>query len=745
MHMDEEKKTGGKKWRFGCISTWPGGLSAELEVLNRIKRAAEECDMECISIDNHGRIIKEDTTASDEFVDAHSLDFIISMHYHSPKYLDAYYYFTIWNPPEIPMGDSKYNEVVNAYLSFDDYLIYDDGPMVNHLRSILIDCPRTIEGSSCLMSSFPVSAAIEPKLDDPKLFYCGMNWDVLQDGKGRNESVMKLLDESGVIRIYGPDVVEAWNGVRPWAGYKCYQYPIEFDGFSIVKEINKCGICLVLSSDMHRRSGAVTNRAFEACAAGAIIISDDNHTMRKMFGDSVLYISYNRNDARETYNQIIEKYKWILTHTDEALLMAKKAQEMFKEKYSLNRYLKDIVANHKSRLNTIKNDLYAVSEDKRVLVAYICGTKNISIAEKQIEEIASNINNQEYKNIILAVAVDDSISEEIKEYCQTFACLVEVVQLEIFDKFGARYLTNGQILVRLRECCKHDYFMITKNGETWFRDHVSTLVRRFEDESDIYVAFSGQIYCSGKGYKAIHNYGEMQNEYLLDVNFAKPAYGLKYPYPGMFLFKQDCHRLLPSYLFDCVDGHECLLYLHFLSVKYKKKISFSKRLTCQFIDIKNEWENKVIPIGKEKNFIWSLTQYEAEHVRIMRNIDPFGLSEDTYAVYSFPWKEVLPGSRIIIYGGGNVGKIFLKQIALSSYCSVAAVCDQKPLETFIHTVPVISVDELKDFDENKYDFVLIAIEKKSTVSSVENTLINIGVPSEKIKWINPRKDGILIK
>ncbi|MFR3752820.1 MAG: hypothetical protein ACLTW9_12015 [Enterocloster sp.] len=99
----------------------------------------------------------------------------------------------------------------------------------------------------------------------------------------RHEGLFKLLDKTGKVKFFGPDVVKAWGGLKPWEGYECYQYSIPFDGFSILKEINKCGICLVISSDIHRRAGAVTNRAYEACAAGAVIISDENEYMKEYF------------------------------------------------------------------------------------------------------------------------------------------------------------------------------------------------------------------------------------------------------------------------------------------------------------------------------------------------------------------------------------------------------------------------------------------------------------------------------
>src|SRR5699024_9349902 len=103
------------------------------------------------------------------------------------------------------------------------------GGMADHLRCILMDKPRTLEGASSLTASFPEGCMLKPKLDDPKMFYCGMNWECVVSNSNRHQGLFKLLDETGKVKFFGPDKVKEWGGRRPWAGYKCYQYSIPFD------------------------------------------------------------------------------------------------------------------------------------------------------------------------------------------------------------------------------------------------------------------------------------------------------------------------------------------------------------------------------------------------------------------------------------------------------------------------------------------------------------------------------------
>lgn len=119
-------------------------------------------------------------------------------------------------------------------------------------------------------------------MDNPKLFYCGSNWEGHFRGQNRHVGLFKLLDNEGIVRFYGPEVVPEWNNYKPWEGYQSYAGEIPFDGVSLIRKCNECGIVLALSSDMHRRAGAVTNRVYEACAAGCVIISDDNPFMKNI-------------------------------------------------------------------------------------------------------------------------------------------------------------------------------------------------------------------------------------------------------------------------------------------------------------------------------------------------------------------------------------------------------------------------------------------------------------------------------
>ena len=74
-------------------------------------------------------------------------------------------------------------------------MIYDDGGMSDHLQAMLIDTPRNLQGASSLIAGFPATATMKTNLDNPTLFYCGINWEKMIGATPRHEGLFQLLDK----------------------------------------------------------------------------------------------------------------------------------------------------------------------------------------------------------------------------------------------------------------------------------------------------------------------------------------------------------------------------------------------------------------------------------------------------------------------------------------------------------------------------------------------------------------------
>lgn len=598
-----------EKYSFGLVYPWPGTETAETELLARATKAAENIGFECVMLSDFGRVLDESQHETDEYVACEKLMYVMTTHYESHKTVDSYYYHLLWNPPDIPLNTAYYEgKVLDNYLMNDDYLIYDFGGMSNHLRSMLVHKPRTLEGASTFVGSFPKSAIMAPNLDDPKLFYCGMNWEKAQGNNNRHAGLFELLDKTGKVKFYGPEVMESWGGIRPWEGYECYQYSIPFDGFSILKEINSCGICLAISSDAHRRAGAVTNRAYEACAAGAVIISDNNVFMEEYFGDTVLYVTYNKVNPQDTFQQIMEKYQWIVEHKEEALDMARRSQKIFVERFCMEKGILDVTKNHYGRFKTIEKDLFARNNSKTVLVTCVLNSQDEKDIGELLQRRIENVSHQYYCNIILGVACDTSIAEAVRNYARSVFVNISVVPMDMFDEKGSRCVTDAQAISAIQKTIAHDYYMNMQEDELWFYDHVTTLVRTIEDaegSGETVGAYAGMLSEDSKGIRRTYVF---ENLTYARVYYMKHPVDL--PVAGQFMFKSECEKFVPEYILGCVDGLEHAMYTALLWIKHHKTIAFSKRMTCIWQYEVSNSAFTILDINLQIRFIRGLVKYD---------------------------------------------------------------------------------------------------------------------------------------
>jgi hypothetical protein len=619
---------------FGIIDTWPGGPSAEREVIARIERAAQAIGVSCVPLSCDGAILDSDHRPTGSRVDPNDLLFIVTVHYEDPKLLDCFYYSTLWNPPGIPLRLSYYDRLLDNYLMADDYLLHDSAAIRNHLSSVLLSSPRDIEGCSGLLPSCPAAEVLEPRSDSANmLFYCGMNWEVLTHGsKGRrHNTLMRLLDDTGHVRIFGPRIMKAWGGIRPWKGFKSYRGEIPFDGTSILREINECGIALALSSELHRRAGAATDRIFEACAAGAVIIADDNAFIQEHFGDSVLYVKYNQSDATDNFNQIMEKYEWIRGNPAAALEMARSSQKIFLERFALETQIRSIVANHPARKDAVARKLYAKRQEDIVLVVHVVsGRRFDEDEEKKLANVIENVGHQTCANIVLAVACDDSAKEDVQRYCagKALGGKLVVVADRMYDEKQNRLATRGQLFDRVVGSVSHQYVMIAGPDEIWFADHVTSLVRQLEDDESIAAVYSGRVREERDRTRSIDQF-----QYIyMDALYRCEAL----PSPGQVMVRADAERSVPSFAYECIDGLEHYALLLCAYYRSGGKIEFSKRATFACSLARSEPDAPWLPREGQVRFIQGLVKHKYARERSI-------VSNSVHAGFGQLLKEAVQG------------------------------------------------------------------------------------------------------
>lgn len=94
--------------------------------------------------------------------------------------------------------------------------------------------------------------------------------------------------------------------------------------------------------------------------------------------------------------------------------------------------------------------------------------------------------------------------------------------------------------------------------------------------------------------------------------------------------------------------------------------------------------------------------------------------------WRFPREKVQPSSRVIIYGAGKVGEIFVRYLNETHYCDVVLWVDKN------YNKYDVSVQAPQRIKETVYDYVVIAIADDSISDDVMVYLNEIGVNLDKI-------------
>ena len=95
--------------------------------------------------------------------------------------------------------------------------------------------------------------------------------------------------------------------------------------------------------------------------------------------------------------------------------------------------------------------------------------------------------------------------------------------------------------------------------------------------------------------------------------------------------------------------------------------------------------------------------------------------------FVFPYQRIPYGSKIIIYGAGDLGNAYLVQLQQNGYCDIIAVADQKYKNS---TNPIEIVPDA--IIGLQFDYIVVSVVNKMVADSIRNYLMNLGVEESKI-------------
>lgn len=329
----------------------------------------------------------------------------------------------------------------------------------------------------------------------------------------------------------------------------------------------------------------------------------------------------------------------------------------------MNRYLKGIIQNHNNRIAAVEETLYARTELGKIVAFYICNTTDIKKAQEYIKLINNNIKKQLYKNICLCVTVDEQIESAIKDWLHEYNKEISLESMQMFDKYGSRIKTDGEVFINISKSINCEYFVITNAGEIWYQDHITSLVRIIQDE-DCVAAISGQCFFytdSGKHVKSFFKNIDCQALESFD-SLKADKIEMQLPYPGAVVLKKEILSEIPEYMFSNVDGWEHMLMLNVLYYIKNCHIGFSKRMTFKgkykYLDKRHEVLNEV----QEARYINGIVKYE-KMARFVPTSSRYSVSEQMSFIPMKAW-ITMRGLRILLRFTGEkngIGKWLFKK------------------------------------------------------------------------------------
>ena len=209
-------------------------------------------------------------------------------------------------------------------------------------------------------------------------------------------------------------------------------------------------------------------------------------------------------------------------------------------------------------------------------------------------------------------------------------------------------------------------------------------------------------------------------------------------------FIKKCYRYVPD---NCSYGEDHLLFLRVL-----------KEMSCAYVIDKSYYHylvrtdsmshlHGISRVLKEENLLAhfyyflkelfpELGEERIENYYYYRKLLCLKCELDNKRVniplYGFPEIKKLLNKKVVIYGGGMVGKDMYQQLCMNGLCQIVAWIDKNPEQCINDWRRIDFVDVICDLD---FDYVLVAIQNMNKREEVVGDLTRkYAIPENKILW-----------
>ena len=370
-------------------------------------------------------------------------------------------------------------------------------------------------------------------------------------------------------------------------------------------------------------------------------------------------------------------------------------------------------------------------------------------AESTLRICLESILNQSYKEFEL-ILVDDGSTDTSPALCDAYAqkdSRVKVFHIKNIGIFQARKLgvekSSGKLVT-------------FSDADDWLEENTFEIaIQKFRKYNPDILAYT---YVCGRVEKHLYEEGlyykdEIRNQIIPGMMYDSD-YGQRRLNPSLCckLIKKDLYTKVTESVKDRITlGEDALVT--YPAVCLAESIFLCNEVLYHYND-NNFSCTHIYPLER-------ITELKAFHSNMMRLFDEMDvLPQIEYQVesyvriflasmvgywygiglspifYRFPYNLIKNGSKILIYGAGNIGKSYINELKMTGYAEIVGWADKKydRIKEY-HGVSIIAPEQIKEI---QFNVLLIAVGDITVVKEIMEDLISMRIPEYKIIWTRPK-------
>lgn len=371
--------------------------------------------------------------------------------------------------------------------------------------------------------------------------------------------------------------------------------------------------------------------------------------------------------------------------------------------------------------------------------------------EKYLEQCIQSIQNQTYKNLQI-ILVDDGSDDRCPEICDAYAGCDKRIKVIHKENGGLDSARKAGILAA------DGKYVGYVDGDDWVEPEMYEKLLNYAYMYDVDVVESGVIdswadaetkrmpFLPEGCYKGKEFIENIEGRILYSGVFFRHGISV-YLVTKLFLKDKVMEFQMISDLANktqddtmvslpCIAktksiyiSHDC--YYHYRARVDSLKRKIDSRVASDFIECYSSFYSRftgtVLCQKGDKQIVYYAMFYLLQKA-------PYIFDEKKSEYYLTPYGKINKKNKIVIYGAGAMGIHLEAYVRSVNETNIVCWAD-KNFNDLKYTLDVCSPQEISNYE---FDYVIIAILRENTYRSAKEDLLKLGIPREKICWIEQK-------